>query len=169
MFAHDTSVGAVDEDKLRNAVKLQNNSSSPVFEQKYHDLLLVHKQLQQELKRLQLRDFNARDKDEGQSHHVVSEKFFDTFQLSTNWARDYFKVPFNAFQIGEHELFAENLNRVLCGGCQWLNKKRMNVSHLVQAVVAEVLTRRILLAQFAGCPQSVKHVLGQIYDAQLKG
>lgn len=153
---HDTSVEAVD-DKLRNAVKL------------YHDLLLAHKQLQQEMKQLQHKDFNARDKDEGQSHHAVSAQFLDTFQSSTDWARDYFKVPFSAFRIDEHKLFAENLDRVLCGRCRWANKKKMNVSHLVQAVVAEILARRIILAQFAGCPQSAKHVLGQIYDAKLKG
>lgn len=158
-----------DEDQLRSAEKPRNNPSSPTIEQKYHDLELAHKRLQQEVKQLQLKDFKARDKDEGQSHHAVSAQFLDIFQLSTDWAREYFKVPFSAFRIDEHELFAKNLDRVLCGGCHWSKKKKTNVSHLVQAVVAELLARRILLSQFAGCSKSAEHVLGQIYNTMLKG
>lgn len=151
---------------------MEGDSPAPAtpIEQKYHDLQLAHKRLQQELKQLQHEDFNnARNKNEGQSHHVVSAKFLDMFRMSTDWARDYFKIPFSAFRIEEHELFAKNLERVLCAGCEWPKKKKMNVSHLVQAVVAEILARRILLSQFVGCPTSAQHVLGQIYDAMLEG
>lgn len=151
---------------------MEDDSPPPTvpIEQKYHDLQLAHKRLQQELKQLQYEDFNnARDKNEGQSHYVVSAQFLDMFRMSTDWARDYFNIPFSVFRIDEHELFAKNLERVLCAGCEWPKKKKMNVSHLVQAVVAEILARRILLSQFVGCPTPARHVLGQIYDAMLEG
>lgn len=163
------SNGVSDEDTL-SIMESTDSSPPPIaIEQMYHDLQLAHKQLQQELKRLQRSDFNTRAKAEGKSHHNVSAQFLDMFQLSTVWARDYFKIPFGVFRIDEHELFAASLDRVLCGGCKWPKKKKMNVSHLVQAVVADILARRILLLQFAGCSPSTRHVLGQIYDAMLKG
>lgn len=147
-----------------------HSSPPPIaIEQMYQDLQLAHKHLQQQLKRKQHEDFNAHAKDEGQSHQNVSDQFLDMFRLSTAWARDYFKIPFSEFRIDEHELFAASLERVLCGGCQWPKKKKMNVSHLVQAVVADILAQRILLLQFVGCSPSTRHVLGQIYDAMLKG
>lgn len=174
---HNTSVEAVvghngtdePEDEPRNAAKPGNGYGQLTVEQRYHDLQLAHKRLQDELKRLQHQDFNARNKDEGQSHHVVSAQFLDVFRQSTDWARDYFKIPFTSFRIAEYELFMKNLDGVLCGGCDWSRKKKMNVSHLVQAVVADVLARRILLPQFAGCPGSARHEFCQMYDVMLKG
>lgn len=166
LSVHSASTEAVigtDEDKIRNAA---NNST---IEQKYYDLQIAYKHLEDELKRMQQEDFNARNNDEGQSHYVVSAQFVDVFRLSTDWARDYFKIPFSAFRIDEHELFMKNLDGVLCGGCHWPKKKKMNVSHLVQAIVAELLARRILLPQFSGCSESTRHEFGQIYDAMLKG
>lgn len=164
------SNGVSDEDAL-SIMESTDSSPPPIaIEQMYHDLQLAHKQLQQELKRLQHKDYNARARDEeGQSHYNVSGKFLDMFLLSQTWARDYFKIPFGVFRIDEHELFAASLDRVLCGGCKWPKKKKMNVSHLVQAVVADILARRILLLQFVGCSPSTRHVLDQIYDAMLKG
>lgn len=163
------SNGVSGEDTL-SIMETTDSSPPPItIEQMYHDLQLAHKQLQQELKRLQYKDFNAHTKNDGPSHYNVSAQFLDMFRLSTAWARDYFKIPFGVFRIDEHELFAASLDRVLCGGCKWPKKKKMNVSHLVQAVVADILARRILLLQFVGCSPSTRQVLDQIYDAMLKG
>lgn len=126
---------------------------------------------QEELKRSQWEDVNSTytNYGDGESHITTSDRFFDVFQQSTAWARDYFKIPFHDFKIGNHKRFEKSLERVMCEGGSWANKKRMNVSHLVEAVVADLLVSRILQPQFAGCSESARHEFGRIFDVMLKG
>lgn len=152
------------------------------IEQQYHDLQVAHKNLQlehnglqqahnklkSEFRRLQESEFKARKKDQAEPHESVSQQFLDVFRISTGWARDYFKIDIRSFCVDDHELFKMHLS-----GVSWKSdltrKRELNVSHLVQAVVADVLARRILLSPFAGCPSSFTHEVGQLYEAMLKG
>lgn len=154
----------------------------PSIEQQYQDLQLAHRNLQlehnslqqthnnlkSEFRRLQESEFKARKKDQSEPHDTVSQRFLDVFRMSTDWARDYFKINIGYFSLDDHELFKKHLDAV-CWGSDWTRKKELNVSHLVQAVVADVLARRILLSPFAGCPHSFSHEVGQLYEAMLKG
>lgn len=154
----------------------------PSIEQQYQDLQLAHKNLQlehnglqqthnnlkSEFRRLQESDFKARKKDQSEPHDTVSKRFLDVFRMSTDWARDYFKINIGSFSLDDHELFKRHLGAVSWSS-DWTRKRELNVSHLVQAVVADVLARRILLSPFAGCPRSFSHEVGQLYEAMLKG
>lgn len=152
------------------------------IEQQYYDLQLAHRNLQlehngllqthnklkSEFRRLQESEFKARKKDQAEPHESVSQQFLDVFRISTDWARDYFRIDIRSFCVDDHELFKMHL-----GAVTWesdlTRKRELNVSHLVQAVVADVLARRILLSPFAGCPRSFAHEVGQLYEAMLKG
>lgn len=160
------------EESEQKAVKFEIPSVS--IEQQYHDLQLAHKNLQlehnkleSEFRRLQESEFKARKKDQAEPHESVSQKFLDVFRISTDWARDYFRIDIRSFCVDDHELFKMHLDAV-----SWesdlTRKRELNVSHLVQAVVADVLARRILLSPFAGCPRSFTHEVGQLYEAMLK-
>lgn len=156
-----------DGDPIQKLAKIEKQYAST--QKKYLDLLDDHKKLRDELKRLQEQDFRARKKDQSEPHDVVSRQFLDVFRMSTDWARDYFKINIKSFHLDEHELFKEHLEKVLWGDSGWAGKSRFNVSHLVQAVVAEVLARRILLLPFGACPPSFKHDFGQLYEGMLEG
>lgn len=173
-----------DGDSIRELEEIEKIERYPTpIEQKYRDLQLAHSNLQlahnklqlthnslgSELRRLQELDFNARKKDQAEPHGTISQRFLDVFRMSTDWARDYFRIHINLFCLDDHELFKKHLSAVSWEGTDWTRRRELNVSHLVQAVVAEVLARRILLSPFAGCPKSFRHEFGQLYEVMLKG
>lgn len=173
--------GSDGDDSIPEQEKIEKQSTS--IEQKYHDLQLAHENLQLvhnklqlahkslggELRRVQELDFKARKKYLAEPHGTVSQRFLDVFRMSTDWARDYFRININSFCLDDHELFKTHLGAVSWEGTDWTRKRELNVSHLVQAVVAEVLARRILLSSFAGCSSSFRHEFGQLYEEMRKG
>lgn len=174
-------MGHVGSDGMEEIEKIERYPTP--IELKHQDLQLAHSNLQlahnklqlaynslgSELRRLQELDFNARKKDQAEPHGTTSQRFLNVFRMSTDWARDYFKIHINLFCLDDHELFKKHLTAVSWEGTDWTKKRELNVSHLVQAVVAEVLARRILLSPFAGCPSSFRHEFGQLYEVMLKG
>lgn len=123
----------------------------------------------EELKRLQEQDFIIRSQDGIESHDKVSQQFLNVFRMSTDWARDYFKIDCKSFCLDEHELFKQHLKGVLWDESTVIKKKKLNVRFLVQAVVADVIARRILLSPFGACASSIREDFSLFYEEMLKG
>lgn len=134
--------------------------------QKLEDKLQTQRK---ELKRLQAADFASRKKTSVKSHDVISQSLDEIFSKSVDWSREYFKIDFRHFSIDEFPSLKKYMEWVSWEDSNWRAKKFLNVSHLVQAMIADLLATDILQWPFDGCEKGFLQHCGDLYEVMLNG
>ena len=126
-------------------------------------------QLEQDLREVQEREYAATKQENIESHEVVSARFENLFRRCESWARRYFKLGVKDFRIEEFPPFAQELELVLWSDTNWKDKKYFKLSHLVQAVLGNILVRKVFECPFAGCSRDFRREFLDLFEVKLRG
>jgi hypothetical protein len=126
-------------------------------------------ELQQTLIAMRAREHTATKQQDIEPHEAISAQFESVFQRCEDWARRYFRIEIRDFPVEEFPLFAREVKLVLWKGVNWKYKKCFRVSHLVQAVLGNLLVRKIFECPFLGCVSDFRREFRNLYEIKLKG
>ena len=127
-------------------------------------------QLEQDLRGVQEREYTKTKRKQGaESHEVVSAQFGGLFRRCESWARKYFKLGIEGFEVEIFPPFARELELVSWSETNWKAKKHFKVSHLVQAVLGNILARAVFECPFAGCTWGFHEEFRALFEAKIRG
>ena len=145
------------------------NGENKTVKRKNEELRSWVTKLEHDLREVQEREYAAAKLQDIESHEVVSAQFENLFRRCESWARRYFKLGVKDFRIEEFPLFAYELELVSWSDTNWKDKKYFKLSHLVQAVLGNILARKIFECPFAGCSRDFRREFRGLYEAKLRG
>lgn len=128
---------------------------------------------EEDLKQLQEQE-SAKDKDDdSKSLERIVQSLDAVFDSSIEWAREYFEIGVKGFKIDKFPQFKVELGWVTWND-SWRTKDHLNVSHLVQAVVADRLAMEFFWPgahgkPFQGCEEGFQKSCNEIFQVMLKG
>ena len=126
-------------------------------------------QLERDLREVQEREYAATKQENIESHDVVSARFENLFRRCESWARRYFKLSVGDFRTEEFPHFAHELDLVSWSDTNWKGKKYFKLSHLVQAVLGNILARKVFKCPFAGCAREFRREFLDLFEVKLRG
>ncbi|PUU75809.1 hypothetical protein B9Z19DRAFT_1130733 [Tuber borchii] len=105
-----------------------------------------------ELKRFQTQEYERSRGIARESHEAISSQFQEIFRRCSDWARDYFNIKIVDFHISKFPEFKRELEEVSWDNSDWSSKELFKASHLVQAVLGNMICREIFSSPFWGTP-----------------
>ncbi|RPB00763.1 hypothetical protein L873DRAFT_1678963 [Choiromyces venosus 120613-1] len=104
----------------------------------------------EELKQFQTQEYERTRSVVRESHEAISSQFQEMSQKCSNWARDYFKIKMIHFDVKKFPEFEEQLKLVSWDKSNWDSKALFNASHLVQAVLGNMVYDFMFSSPFCG-------------------
>ena len=118
----------------------------------------------EELKQLQSQEYEKSRSAARESHEAISSQFREIFRQCADWARDNFNIKTVDFDISKFPEFKRELEEVSWDNSDWNSKKLFKVSHLVQAVLGNMICDRIFSSPFSGTPLDFYRQFQDMYD-----
>ena len=115
------------------------------------------------------RKYAATKKQDIESDEVVSAQFGNLFRRCRRWTWKYFKLSAADFRIEDFPLFARELELVSWVDTNWKDKKYIQVRHLVEAVLGNILVGMVFKCPFAGCARDFRHEFLDLFETKLRG
>ncbi|CUS11600.1 unnamed protein product [Tuber aestivum] len=117
----------------------------------------------EELKNIQAQEYQKSKGVPRESHEAISSQFREIFRQCADWARDYFKIKMADFDVRGFPEFERELEEVSWSSSDWGNKVHFKASHLVQAVLGNMICEKILASPFYGTPQDFQELFQNLY------
>ena len=117
----------------------------------------------EELKQFQTQEYEKTKGVARESHEAISSQFREIFRQCSDWAKDYFNIKIVDFDISKFPGFRKELEEVSWGNSDWGSKKLFKASHLVQAVLGNMICRRIFSSPFSGTPPDFHQQFEDLY------
>ncbi|KAG0124761.1 hypothetical protein HOY82DRAFT_673416 [Tuber indicum] len=118
----------------------------------------------EELRQLQAQDYERSKGATGELHEAISSQFRKIFAQCSRWARDYFNIKMVDFDISKFPEFKRELEEVSWSNSDWGSKVLFNASHLVQAVLGNMICDQIFSSPFSGTPQGFRQEFQDMYE-----
>ncbi|KAH0614800.1 uncharacterized protein H6S33_000436 [Morchella sextelata] len=167
---------AVTQERLQHLenveVQLQKlEAEKQELERKIQDLEKKVKK-EEDLKQLQEQESTKGKDDDSKSLERIVQSLDAVFDSSIEWAREYFEIDVKGFKIDKFPQFKVELGWVTWND-SWRTKDHLNVSHLVQAVVADRLAMEFFWPgahgkPFQGCEEGFQKSCNEIFQVMLK-
>ena len=166
----DTTIAGFQEEKKHLDWRARElNGENEIVKRKNEELRSWVTKLEHDLREVQEREYAAAKQQDIESHEVVSAQFEKLFRRCESWARRYFKLGVGDFRIAEFPPFAHELDLVSWSDTNWKGKKYFKLSHLVQAVLGNILVRKVFECPFAGCSRDFRREFRGLYEFKLRG
>ena len=117
----------------------------------------------EELKQFQTQEYEKTRGVARESHEVISSQFREIFRQCADWARDYFNIKIVDFDIRRFPEFKRELEEVSWDSSDWGSKELFKASHLVQAVLGNMICRQIFSSPFSGTPPNFHRQFQDMY------
>ena len=118
----------------------------------------------EELKQFQTQEYEKTRGVARESHEAISSQFQEIFRQCAGWARDYFNIKIVDFDISKFPGFGKELEEVSWDNSDWGSKKLFKASHLVQAVLGNMICDRIFFSPFYGTPIDFYRQFQDMYE-----
>ncbi|PWW74263.1 hypothetical protein C7212DRAFT_365280 [Tuber magnatum] len=118
----------------------------------------------EELKKIQTQEYQKTRGVLRESHEAISSQFREIFRQCSDWAKDYFKIKMADFDIRKFPDFKKELEEVSWGSSDWGSKVHFKASHLVQAVLGNMICKRIFSSPFRGTPPEFYQQFQDMYE-----
>jgi len=118
----------------------------------------------EELKQLQSHEYEKTKSAARESHEAISSQFREIFRQCSDWAKDYFNIKIVDFDISKFPGFGKELEEVSWGNSDWDSKELFKASHLVQAVLGNMICGRIFSSPFSETPLDFSRQFQDMYD-----
>jgi len=118
----------------------------------------------EELRKFQTQEYEKTKSAARESHEAISSQFREIFRQCSDWARDYFNIKIAEFDISKFPEFRKELEEVSWDNSDWGSKELFKASHLVQAVLGNMICRQIFLSPFSGTPPNFYRQFQDMYQ-----
>ena len=106
----------------------------------------------EELKRFQTQEYEKIRGTARELHEDISSQFREIFRQYSDWAKNYFNIKIVDFDISKFPGIGKELEEVSWDNSDWGSKKLFKASHLVQAVLGNMICDRIFSSPISGTP-----------------
>ena len=122
----------------------------------------------------QVEQMKAREYERGKRfphppHEHISYEFQHIYYLGSDWAKNFFTIQIRDFDISRFPAFGEQLKEVSWDNSDWGGMQHFNASHLVQAVLGNMICQGIFLSPFSGTPPAFRRAYQPMYDKMCAG
>jgi len=118
----------------------------------------------EELKKIQTREYETTRSAARESHEAISSQFREISRQCSDWAKDYFNIKIADFDLSKFPEFRKELEEVSWDNSDWGSKKLFKASHLVQAVLGNMICGRIFSSPFSGTPPEFYRQFQDMYE-----
>ncbi|KAG0633162.1 hypothetical protein HOY80DRAFT_913843 [Tuber brumale] len=118
----------------------------------------------EELRQFQTQEYEKTKGVAREPHEAISSQFREVFRQCSDWARDYFKIKMADFDIRKFPEFKRELEEVSWGDSDWGSKELFKASHLVQAVLGNMICDQIFSSPFSGTPPDFYQHFQDMYE-----
>jgi len=118
----------------------------------------------EELKQFQTQEHEKTRGVARESHEAISSQFQEIFRQCADWTRDYFNIRIVDFDISKFPEFKRELEEVSWNNSDWGSKELLKASHLVQAVLGNMICGRIFSYPFSGTPPNFYRQFQHMYE-----